>query len=53
MNLPSPKKLSKSDLMIIADMRDIKVKKLFKKNKLFKKLKENVKKHTMNHHLNQ
>ena len=30
MNLPSPKKLSKSDLMIIADMRDIKVKMLKK-----------------------
>ena len=31
MNLPSPKKLSKSDFMMIADMRDIKVKKTFKK----------------------
>ena len=27
MNLPSPKKLSKSDLMMIADMRGIKLKK--------------------------
>ena len=27
MNLPSPKKLSKSDLTMIADMRGIKVKK--------------------------
>ena len=27
MNLPSPKKLSKSDLMMIADMRRVKVKK--------------------------
>ena len=39
MNLPSPKKLSKSHLMMIADMGGIKVKK-----KLFKKLKKNAKK---------
>ena len=31
MNLPSPKKLSKSDLMMISDMRGIKVKKNVKK----------------------
>ena len=31
MNLPTPKKLSKSDLMMITDMRGIKVKKNFKK----------------------
>ena len=43
MNLRSPKKLLKSDLMMIADMRCIKVKKTSKK-KLFKKLKKNVKK---------
>ena len=36
MNLPSPKKLSKSDLMMIADMRGIKLKK-----KTSKKKKEN------------
>ena len=30
MNLPSPKKLSKSDLMMIADMTGIKVKKILK-----------------------
>ena len=35
MNLQSPKKLSKSDLMMISDMRGIKVKKKkVKKNKL-------------------
>ena len=47
MNLPSPKKLSKSDLMMIADMRGIKLKKKTskkKKRKLFKKLKKSVKK---------
>ena len=42
MNLPSPKKLSKSHLMMTADMRGIKVKKR-QKNTLFKKLKKNVK----------
>ena len=31
MNLPSPKKLSKTYLMIIADMREVKVKKTSKK----------------------
>ena len=30
MNLPSPKKLSKSDLMMIPDMRGIKLKKNIK-----------------------
>ena len=44
MNLPSPKKLSKSDLMMIADMRHIKVKRNDKKKKLFKKLNVIVKK---------
>ena len=34
MNLPSPKKLSKSHLMMIADMGGIKVKKNVKKNYL-------------------
>ena len=53
MNLPSPKKLPKSHLMMIANMRGVKVEKTSNKNKLFKKLKKNVKKHTMNHHLNQ
>ena len=33
MNLPSPKKLSKSDLMMIADMRGIKLKKKPQKKK--------------------
>ena len=31
MNFPSPKKLSKSDLMMIADMRGVKVRKTSKK----------------------
>ena len=54
MNLPSPKKLSKSDLMMIANMRGVKVKKTSKKDELFNILKKNVKKkHTLNHHLNQ
>ena len=44
MDLPSPKKLSKSDLMMIANMRGVKVKKTSKKDELFKKLKKNVKK---------
>ena len=44
MNLPTPQKLSKSDLMMIADMRGVKVKKTSKKDELFKKLKKNVKK---------
>ena len=52
MDLSSPKKLSKSHLIMIADMRGLKVKKISKKDELFKILKENVKKHTMNHHLN-
>ena len=43
MDLPSPKKLSKSDLMMIADMRGVKVKKK-KKDELFRILKKNVKK---------
>ena len=53
MDLPNPEKLSKRDLMMIADMTGGKVKKTSKKDKLFKILKKNVKKHTMNHHLNQ
>ena len=32
MNLLNPKKLSKSDLMMIADMRGLKVKKTLKKD---------------------
>ena len=44
MDLPSPKKLSKSDLMMIADMRGVKVKKHQKKDELFKMLKKNVEK---------
>ena len=45
MNLSSPKKLSKSDLMMIADMRGVKVRKTSKrKDELFKILKKNVKK---------
>ena len=37
MNLRSPKKISKSDLMMIADMRGVKVKQHKKKEKLLKK----------------
>ena len=44
MNLSSPKKLSKSDLMMIADMRRVKVRKTYKKDELFRILKKNVKK---------
>ena len=44
MDLPSPKKLSKSDLMMIADMRGVKFKKHQKKDELFKMLKKNVEK---------
>ena len=44
MNLPSPKKLLKSHLIMIADMRGVKVKKTSKKDELFKILKKNVKK---------
>ena len=33
MNLSSPKKLSKSDLMMIADMRGVKVRKTSKKKR--------------------
>ena len=44
MNSSNPKKLSKSDLMMIADMREVKVKKTSKKDELFKILKKNVKK---------
>ena len=48
------KKLSKSHLIMIADMRGVKVKKLQKKDESFKILNKNVKKKkTMNHHLNQ
>ena len=43
MDLPSPKTLSKSDLMMIADMRGVKGKKTSKKDELFKILKKNVK----------
>ena len=54
MNSSNPKKLSKRDLMMIADMRGVKVKKKHqRKMELFRILKKNVKKHTMNHHLNQ
>ena len=42
MDLPSPKILSKSDLMMTANMRE--VKKNIKKDELFKILKKNVKK---------
>ena len=44
MDLPSPKKLSKSDLIMIADMRGVKVKKKHKKNELFRILKKNARK---------
>ena len=42
MNLTSPKKLSKSHVIMIAGMRGIKVKKTSKKDELFKILKKNV-----------
>ena len=44
MNLSSTKKLSKSDLMMIPDMRGVKVRKTSKKYELFRILKNNVKK---------
>ena len=44
MNLSSPKRLSKSNLMMIADMRGVKVRKTSKKDELFRILKKNVKK---------
>ena len=44
MHLSSPKKLSRSDLMMIADMRGVKVRKTSKKDELFRILKKNVKK---------
>ena len=44
MNLSSPKRLSKSNLMMIADMRGVKVRKTSKKHELFRILKKNVKK---------
>ena len=53
MHLSSPKKLSRSDLMMIADMRGVKVRKTSKKDELFRILKKMLKEHTMNHHLNQ
>ena len=53
MNSSNLKKLSKSDLMMIADMRGVKVRKTSKKDEAFRILKKDVKKHTMNHHLNQ
>ena len=43
MDLPSPIKLSKSHLMMFADMRGLKVKKSSEKDELFKILKKNVK----------
>ena len=51
MDLPSPKKLSKSELRLIADMRRIKVKKTHKKDYMF--YVKIVKKHIINHRLNQ
>ena len=42
MSLSSPKKLSKSDLMMTADMRGVKVRKTSKKDELFSTLKKNV-----------
>ena len=44
MNSSNPKKLSKIDLMMIADMRGIKVRKSSKKDEFFRILKKNVKK---------
>ena len=56
MNLSIPRKISKSNLMMIADMGGAKVKKHQKKDELFKILKKytmNQIKHSMNHQLNQ
>ena len=44
MDLTSPKKLSKSHLIMIADMRGVKVKKTSKKDELSKILKKYIKK---------
>ena len=44
MNSSNQKKLSKSDLMIIADMRGVKVRKRSEKDELLRILKKNVKK---------
>ena len=44
MNFSSLKKISKSDLMMIADMRGVKVRKASKQDELFRILKKNVKK---------
>ena len=44
MNSSNPQKLSKIDLMMIADMRGIKVRKPSKKDEFFRILKKNVKK---------
>ena len=52
MNLQSPKKLSKNNLMMIADMRGIKVKNNVKKNYL-RNQRKMLRKYTINHHLNQ
>ena len=53
MNLPSPKKLSKSCLIMTVDMRGVKVKKHQKKMNYSRYQRKMLKKHTMNHHLNQ
>ena len=44
MDLPIPKKLLKSNFMMIANMREVKVKITSKRDELFKILKKNVKK---------
>ena len=44
MSFSSPKKLSKSDSMMIADMRGVKVTKASKKDELFSTLKKNIRK---------
>ena len=44
MDSSNPKKLSKSDLMMIADFRGVKVRKTSKKDEFFRILKKNVKK---------
>ena len=42
MDLPNSKKISKSDLMMIADMREVKVKKKTPKKDIKEKCKKNI-----------
>ena len=53
MNLPSSKKIMNKSFDYDCRYGGVKLKTKSKKDQLFKILKKNVKKHTMNHHLNQ